>query len=39
MPGNVRHILVLEPIGVQMPPKPDSTPTESAAKGRRGARK
>ncbi len=36
----VRHVLVLEPLGVQLPPRPDSTPTESTpAKGRRGARK
>ncbi|MEQ1808003.1 MAG: rod shape-determining protein MreC, partial [Burkholderiaceae bacterium] len=36
----VRHVLVLEPLGVQLPPRPDSTLTEStAAKGRRGTRK
>lgn len=36
----VRHVLVLEPLGVQLPPRPDSTPAEStAAKGRRGTRK
>ncbi len=36
----VRHVLVLEPLGVQMPPRPEATPTDSpAAKGRRGTRK
>ena len=36
----VRHVLVLEPVGVQMPPRPDTTPTEATvAKGRRGTRK
>ena len=35
----VRHVLVLEPVGVQMPPRPDPSPTDGAAKGRKGARK
>ena len=35
----VRHVLVLEPIGVQMPPRPDPLPTDAAAKSRKGARK
>jgi rod shape-determining protein MreC len=35
----VRHVLVLEPVGVQMPPRPDPSPTDAAAKGRKGARK
>ena len=40
MPDDVRQVLVLEPIGLQMPPRPDPTPAESlVAKGRKGARK
>ncbi|MFZ2652713.1 MAG: rod shape-determining protein MreC [Burkholderiaceae bacterium] len=40
VPDGVRHVLVLEPVGAQMPPRPDSTPTDSVAtKGRKGARK
>jgi rod shape-determining protein MreC len=35
----VRHVLVLEPIGVQMPPRPDPSPADAAAKSRKGARK
>ena len=36
----VRHVLVLEPLGVQMPPRPDTTPSEPiTARGRRGIRK
>ena len=36
----VRHVLVLEPLGVQMPPRPDTTPSEPiTARGRRGTRK
>lgn len=36
----VRHVLVLEPLGVQMSPRPDTTPSEPiTARGRRGTRK
>jgi rod shape-determining protein MreC len=39
-PDGLRHVLVLEPLSVQMPTRPDASPTEpSAAKGRRGPRK
>ncbi len=39
-PDGVRHVLVLEPLGMQLPPRPDSTLTDpAAAKGRRGTRK
>ena len=39
-PDGVRHVLVLEPVGVQMPPRPDpAMPDSVAAKGRKGARK
>ncbi len=39
-PDGVRHVLVLEPLGMQLPAKPDSTSTDpAAAKGRRGTRK
>ena len=36
----VRHVLVLEPVGVQMPPRPEA-PTDDLPlnKGKRGARK
>ena len=40
MPDGVRHVLVLEPIGLQMPPRPEETPAESlVTKGRKGGRK
>jgi rod shape-determining protein MreC len=37
-PDGVRHVLVLEPVGVQMPPRPEPTPDEMRP-ARRGARK
>ena len=37
-PDSVRHVLVLEPVGIQMPPRPESTPEpEKAVK--KGARR
>jgi rod shape-determining protein MreC len=39
-PDGVRHVLVLEPIGLQMPARPESaTPDAIAAKSRKGGRK
>lgn len=32
----VRHVLVLEPLGVQMPPKPEPAPADAPKPGRRG---
>jgi rod shape-determining protein MreC len=37
-PDGVRHVLVLEPVGVQMPPRPEPAP-EEVRPARRGARK
>ncbi|MEO8153104.1 MAG: rod shape-determining protein MreC [Rhizobacter sp.] len=37
-PDSVRHVLVLEPVGVQMPPRPEQVP-ESVKPTRKGARK
>ena len=37
---SVRHVLVLEPVGLQMPPRPELVPDDApAAKARKGARK
>jgi rod shape-determining protein MreC len=34
MPDGVRHVLVLEPIGLQLPPRPEAAASEAApAKG------
>jgi rod shape-determining protein MreC len=39
-PDSVRHVLVLEPVGVQMPPKPSPEPEpEKATRPKKGARK
>jgi rod shape-determining protein MreC len=35
----VRHVLVLEPLGLQMPPKPEPVVDEVPARARKGARK
>jgi rod shape-determining protein MreC len=35
----VRHVLVLEPVGAQMPPKPEPVADEAAAPARKGARR
>lgn len=35
----VRHVLVLEPAGVQLPPRPEPSVEEPKASGRKGARK
>jgi rod shape-determining protein MreC len=37
-PDGVRHVLVLEPVGVQMPPRPEPTP-EEVRPARRGGRR
>lgn len=37
-PDSVRHVLVLEPMGIQMPPKPQPEP-ESATAAKKGGRK
>ena len=34
-PDSVRHVLVLEPVGVQMPPKPEPVPADEPKKGGR----
>jgi rod shape-determining protein MreC len=40
VPDGVRHVLVLEPLGLQMPPRPEAAPSDSVtAKSRRGTRK
>lgn len=40
MPDGVRHVLVLEPIGLQMPARPDAGPTESLmGKARKGVKR
>ncbi len=40
VPDGVRHVLVLEPLSVQLPQRPDTASTDSpTAKGRRGARR
>lgn len=40
VPDAVRHVLVLEPVGVQMPPKPEPVPDEPAKPAaKKGARK
>jgi rod shape-determining protein MreC len=40
LPDGVRHVLVLEPVGFQLPPRPDPASGEAAgSKGRKGARK
>ena len=36
---SVRHLLVLEPVGQQMPPKPEPVPDEPRPAARRGARR
>lgn len=39
-PDSVRHVLVLEPVGVQMPPRPEPTPVPALpAAEKRGARR
>lgn len=39
-PDSVRHVLVLEPVGVQMPPRPEPTPAPAVpAAEKRGARR
>jgi rod shape-determining protein MreC len=41
LPDGVRHVLVLEPVGFQLPPRPESPPEDvkPAGKQKRGARK
>jgi len=40
LPDSVRHVLVLEPIGLQMPPKPEPIAEESNVKpAKKGSRK
>lgn len=34
---SVRHVLVLEPVGMQLPPRPEPDPVEDGGKGERGA--
>lgn len=36
---SVRHVLVLEPVGMQLPPRPEPDPAEDGAKTERGARR
>ena len=38
-PEGVRHVLVLEPVGVQLPPRPEPAPPPAAAPARKGPRK
>jgi len=38
-PDSVRHVLVLEPVGLQMPAKPETAPAEPAKPARKGSRK
>lgn len=38
-PDSVRHVLVLEPVGTQMPPKPAPEPPSAPASARKGGRK
>jgi rod shape-determining protein MreC len=38
-PDGVHHVLVLEPLNVQLPPRPEPAPVETSAKQRKGARK
>jgi rod shape-determining protein MreC len=39
-PDSVRHVLVLEPVGIQMPPRPEAPPADEPAKPtRKGAKK
>ena len=37
--AGVRHVLLLEPIRLQLPPRPDQPVDETLAKGRKGVRK
>jgi rod shape-determining protein MreC len=39
VPDAVRHVLVLEPVGVQMPPKPEPAADEPAKPAKKGGRK
>ena len=40
LPDGVRHVLVLEPVGFQMPPRPEPTPADATlGKPRRGPKK
>lgn len=40
MPDSVRHVLVLEPTGAQLPPKPEPEPADAkSAKSKRGAKR
>jgi rod shape-determining protein MreC len=40
-PDGVRHVLVLEPLNVQLPPRPEAQPDDAkpAAKAKKGAKK
>ena len=38
-PDGVRHVMVLEPIGLQLPPKPEPTAEETRPAPRKGGRK
>jgi rod shape-determining protein MreC len=38
-PDSVRHVLVLEPVGIQMPPRPDVAPESIKPTAKKGARK
>ena len=38
-PDSVRHVLVLEPVGLQMPPKPEPEPAKPAVAPKKGGRK
>jgi rod shape-determining protein MreC len=39
-PDGVRHVLVLEPVGVQLPPRPEAAATEPAkGSGKKAVRK
>lgn len=39
VPDAVRHVLVLEPVGAQMPPPPEQVPDEPAKPAKKGARR
>lgn len=40
-PDGVRHVLVLQPVGLQLPPRPEATPADAGkrAAGKKGSRK
>ena len=39
LPDGVRHVLVLQPVGLQLPPRPEPAAEAAPARANRGARK